>query len=152
MEFLQGFLKLEFIWILIGLFLILVEIVMPGLIIFFFAVGAFITGAVCILCEISINIQLVIFLVTSVVSLALLRKHLKKIFLGKVSQNIIDEFDVDEFEGKTAIVKDDIKSGEIGKVEFHGSDWNAQAHEDVQAGQRVVITGQEGLKLKIKRG
>jgi membrane-bound serine protease (ClpP class) len=44
-----------------------------------------------------------------------------------------------------------IEPGGTGRVAAHGEIWNATASEPVQAGDRVVITGINGLLLTVKR-
>ncbi|MCK4689902.1 MAG: NfeD family protein, partial [Candidatus Marinimicrobia bacterium] len=80
MEAIREFLKPELIWFLLGLVMLLMEFVLPGLIIFFFGVGACIVALICLILPISLNLQLVIFIISSVILLLTLRKWLKGIF------------------------------------------------------------------------
>ena len=68
------------IWFLIGLGLLLLELILPGLVILFFGIGAWITALVCAIADINLNWQIFIFLVASLLGLVLLRKYLKKRF------------------------------------------------------------------------
>ncbi|MHC4858277.1 MAG: hypothetical protein ACYTBY_11000 [Planctomycetota bacterium] len=45
MDWIKDFMKPEFIWAMVGLILLLLEFALPGLIIFFFGVGAITTVA-----------------------------------------------------------------------------------------------------------
>ncbi len=149
MELLHSFLKPEFIWILVGLLLVMLEFVMPGLVVFFFGVGAIVTGVTCIFTDILLNTQLLIFIATSIGSLILLRRVIKDIFLG----NALDDPDqalIKENIGKMVTALEDIEAGEMGKVEFHGTHWSAQSQESVSKGQTLVIIAQEGIVLKVK--
>ncbi|MFZ0280832.1 MAG: NfeD family protein, partial [Bacteroidales bacterium] len=58
----------EMIWFIIGLVLFLLELVLPGFVIFFFGVGAWITALLCLIANPGINLQVVVFAVTSVLS------------------------------------------------------------------------------------
>ena len=80
MDWIKDFMKPEFIWAMVGLILLLLEFALPGLIIFFFGVGAWIVAATCFFVDISVDAQLVIFIVSSVVLLLALRKWLKSVF------------------------------------------------------------------------
>ena len=71
---LEPFLKPEIIWALVGIILLLLEFMMPGLIIAFFGVGALIVALICFLTDISLNTQLLIFIVSSVLSFILIRQ------------------------------------------------------------------------------
>ncbi len=89
----KDFLRPEVIWFLIGLVLLIMESVLPGLIIAFFGVGAWIVALVCLITDIGINTQLIIFIVSSVLSLLFLRKWLKEVFIGhSVSKQDLNEF------------------------------------------------------------
>ena len=85
METLKDFLKPEIIWFLIGIALLIMEFAAPGLIIAFFGFGACVVAIVCLVTDISLNAQLIIFISSSVLSLLCLRKWLKAIFLGHAS-------------------------------------------------------------------
>lgn len=150
METIEEFLKPEIIWFLVGVVLLIMEFTVPGLIIFFFGVGACIVSGVCFLTDISLNAQLIIFIVSSVVLLLCLRKWLKAIFIGhvKAKQNMRE--DLSDFAGQRAVVISKITPKLGGKVEFHGTNWDADADEEIAAGVAVEITGKENLTLKVK--
>ncbi len=150
MESLKDFLKPELVWFLIGLALLLAEFITPGLIIFFFGVGAWVVAAVCLFTDISLNTQLVIFIISSILLLAALRRWLKGVFMGhvKASQNTREE--MKEFIGEKAVVKKTIKPNLTGKVELHGTDWMAEADEEIAEGAMVEIIGKNNLTLKVK--
>ncbi len=150
METIGEFLKPEVIWFLVGVVLLIMEFAVPGLIIFFFGVGACIVSGVCFLTDISLNAQLIIFIVSSVVLLLCLRKWLKAIFIGhvKAKQNMRE--DMNEFVGQKAIVISKVTPNLGGKVEFHGTNWEAEADEEIEEGVAVEIIGKENLTLKVK--
>ncbi len=99
MDTIKDFLRPEIIWFLIGLALLIMEFVLPGLIIAFFGVGAWIVALVCLITDIGINTQLIIFIISSVLSLLCLRKWLKGVFMGHaVSKQNLKE-NLEEFVG-----------------------------------------------------
>src|SRR5688572_13114066 len=55
------------IWFIVGFIFFLLEFVVPGLILFFFAVGAWLVAILSLFIDLSINSQLLIFLATSIV-------------------------------------------------------------------------------------
>ncbi|UCG28603.1 MAG: NfeD family protein [Bacteroidales bacterium] len=136
------------IWFLIGLVFLLLELIVPGLVIVFFGVGAWITALSCVFFDIDINIQILIFTVSSVLSLALLRNYLKRRFFKEDTnqEGSLDE----EFIGKTAIVKTPIKPGIQGKVSFKGTQWEAESDQSIDEGTRVRITGKDSIILKVE--
>jgi len=150
METLKDFLKPELIWFLIGLVLLLLEFVMPGLIIAFFGVGACIVAIVCLLIDISLNTQLLIFIVSSVLSLLLLRRWVKGVFMGHIVSKQDMRENLEEFMGQKAVVKERIVPKTGGKVEFRGTDWAAEADVEIAEGTAVEIIGKDNITLKVK--
>ena len=150
MEQLKEFLKPELIWFLVGLVLLIMEFALPGLIIFFFGVGAWVVVLVCLITDIGINTQLIIFIVSSVLSLLCLRKWLKGVFLGHTGSKQDLKQNLEEFVGQKAVVKEKIVPKLGGKVEFHGTNWEAHADEEIEAGATVEIIGKDNITLKVK--
>jgi membrane protein implicated in regulation of membrane protease activity len=136
------------IWFLIGLGLLLLELVLPGLVILFFGTGAWVTALVCALADISLNVQILIFLVASLLGLVLLRKYLKKRFFNKKDMEVKDP--LEEFAGHQAKAVEDFKNG-VGKVEFKGTQWTAKCDEPVSRGTWVTIVRKESLTLFVKQ-
>lgn len=153
METFKDWLKPELIWFLIGLALMLLEFVLPGFIVFFFGVGAWIVALVCLFADISINVQLLLFLVASVLLLVSLRRWMRGIFVGYKKYGRSSDDDLSEFAGKRAVVIRTIDPVMGGKVEFHGTSWTAETDGDepVEEGAAVEITGKQGLTLKVKK-
>jgi len=150
MDAIKDFLKPEIIWFLVGLALLIMEFAMPGLIVAFFGIGACIVAIVCLITDIGINTQLVIFMASSVLSLLCLRRWLKGIFLGHVKSKQDMTQDLQEFVGERAIVKEKITPKAGGKVELHGTNWIAEAEEEIAEGTTVEIIGKENITLKVK--
>jgi membrane protein implicated in regulation of membrane protease activity len=138
----------ELLWFLIGLILFLLELVVPGFVIFFFGVGAWVTALVCLIAAPGTNLQIIIFAVTSVLSLIALRKIIqKKFFYSKGNKSEAVE---DEFTGKEGVAITDFGKAQKGKVEFKGTRWNAESESDIKEGQSVIIIKNENLILKVK--
>ncbi|MBK8550460.1 MAG: NfeD family protein [Ignavibacteria bacterium] len=137
------------IWFIIGIFFLLSEIIMPGFIIFFFGIGGLVTASLVYLFNInSILVQLVIFIGSSVFSLIFLRNMFTKLFKGNVSgTHGLGE----EFIGKRAIVINEIKPNSLsGKIEFNGTNWEADSEYFIEKDAVVEITGRKDLKLIVK--
>jgi len=153
LDAIKDFLKPELIWFMVGLVLLVFEFIMPGLIIGFFGVGAWIVAIICLLSAYvtgSINAQLIIFIIASVLSLLLLRKWLKGIFIGHVKSKQDMTEDLNEFIGERVVVKAKITPKAGGKVELHGTNWEAEADEEIAEGTVVEIIAKENLTLKVK--
>lgn len=138
----------EVVWFIIGLVLFLLELVLPGFVIFFFGVGAWITALLCLIADPGINLQVVVFAVTSVLSLLALRKMIQKRFF--YSKEELSKEVEDEFSGKEAIALTDFEPGKTGKVEFKGTTWKAESSLEIHEGERVVIKEKENFKLIVK--
>jgi inner membrane protein len=137
----------ELFWFIAGLVLFIMELMVPGFFIFFFGLGAWVTALVCLIGEPGTNLQIIIFAVTSVLTLVLLRRIIQKKFFNKGNQS--EEVE-DEFTGKEALSTSDFGGIKNGKVEFKGTTWTAESKEDIKEGQRVVIVEKESFKLIVK--
>lgn len=142
----------ELYWFLLGLALMLSELALPGFVIIFFGIGAWIT-AFCIWFGVAdaFNTQLVIFLFSSVLALVLFRKRGEKYFRGRVSGKVDDVAVLDDVKGERALVVEDILPSSLaGKVELHGTNWNAVADGEIRKGTPVEILERKDLTLKVK--
>jgi membrane protein implicated in regulation of membrane protease activity len=150
MEWLREWLSPELIWFLVGLLLLFIEMIVPGLVIIFFALGAWTVAAVCLFTALSLNAQLALFIIISVLSLVLARSWVKGIFTGYVtSRQKVDE-DLNDFLGQRVVVTERITPKLPGKVEFHGAPWLATADEEIDEGIVVEIIAKDNLTLKVE--
>lgn len=138
-----------FWWAIVGIGLMLCEFIMPGLILFFFGIGALITALVAWLVPLGIMEQLIIFGVSSLVSLFALRRLIKPIFMGKET-DISEEPFSEGMAGQEAEVSEAISPEAAGKVMLNGTAWKAESDEMLAVGDNVVITGQKSLTLIVK--
>ena len=140
--------KPELVWFIIGLVLFLLELVLPGFVIFFFGVGAWITALLCLLANPGINLQAIVFAVTSVLSLVLLRKMIQKRFFYN-KDDLSKEVD-DDFTGNEALALTDFNPGITGKVEFKGTSCKAESRSSITKGQVVIIKSKESFTLFVE--
>lgn len=148
MEFSEFITKPWVIWFLIGLVFMLLEFMIPGLIVLFFGIGAWITALCTVLFDLNLNAQLMVFIGTSILSLIFLRKYFKRIFVGK-DEKAVDEI-LEEFVGKTAIAESDFNKGRVGFVTFKGSRWEALSETDIKKGDHLKIIGKDSIKLLVE--
>lgn len=148
MENLPEWLKPELVWFIIGLILLLVEFGAPGLIIGFFGIGAWIVSGILLFADISLSTQLITFIIASVLLTIFLRKWIQKVFKLESIQNQTDE--KAEFIGQKAVVTKTIKPNEPGKVEFRGTQWEAEADVEITDGTRVEITDRKSILFIVK--
>jgi len=147
MQDLSQYLKPELIWFVIGIVMFVIEFTAPGLIFMFFGIGAWTAAVICFFMDISLAAQILIFLVMSLVCLAVLRKRFKGIFIGEsrdVGQDVVS------YVGQKVRVKERIVPNYPGKVEMSGTLWSADADTTIEPDTMVEVTGRSGLVLKVK--
>jgi membrane protein implicated in regulation of membrane protease activity len=150
MEWLKEYLSPQLIWFFVGLVLLIAEFLVPGLIIAFFAVGAWVVAAVCVFRPLSLDAQLGLFIVSSVISLVMARERVAGLFKGFTSGRQDGNVDLNDFLGQRAVVTEAIAPKRPGKVEFHGTHWAAEAPEEIPVGSVVEIMEKDNLTLRVR--
>jgi len=151
MGFIKDLFKPEIIWFVIGIVLLILEFAVPGVIILFFGIGALVVGVMNIIFDPSLDVQLIIFILTSLLLLITMRRYLKTVFTGKVNSAPDEDDGNEDIIGNTVIVIKEITPEMPGKVEFRGTSWNAVAEEKIEKGKRARITGKESITLQVKK-
>jgi len=133
------------VWLLVGLFLILAEVMSPGgFYIIFFGIGALVVG---VLAGFDVAgplwFQWILFSVLSIVALWLFRERLIE------RTRVPEGREVDSLVGETAVVMEEIPAGAIGKVELRGSSWSARniSGQALARRERCKVERVEGLML-----
>ena len=139
----------EVIWFLIGVGLLLLELVVPGLIFVFFGIGAWLTAAILLAVDLSLNMQLLIFSITSIGSLLSLRHSIRKRYMD-ISITGKNETIDNGFIGSQAVSLTSIEPGKDGKVEFNGSQWEACSEISIEPRMSVKIIGMKSIKLIVE--
>ena len=146
MEFISN----ELVWFLFGLALMIGEIITPGFVLIFFGVGAWLISLLLWFgVAITFTTQLFFFLIASVSSLMFFRKYGKKYSHGKVLKPDAAS-SIDDIRGEKAVVLYDIQPIIGGKVEFHGTLWNAESDVPISKGASVEVLERNNLTLKVK--
>ena len=134
-------------WLAAGLALVVAELATPGgFVIIFFGIAALVVGVLALLGVVtSTPLQLLLFSVLSVGSLAILRARLQSTLRTPSSSA------VDSLIGDLAIPQERLSPGVVGKVEVRGSSWSARNTSAVtlDAGQRARVAGVDGLTLTV---
>jgi len=135
-------------WLYLGIALIVLEVMTPGLVSLFFGLSALTVALIAWWLPTQVVVQWLAFSLFSVLYILLLRKALKKTFNGmkEVSENIDDGF-----AGCGAVVTEAIRVNRPGRVEFQGSTWVAEANEELAAGTAVRIIRKKNLTLSVER-
>ncbi len=142
----------ELLWFLVGLVLLLSELILPGFVIIFFGAGAWVTALLVGFDLLpSFNAQLLVFLATSVLALVVFRKKGQRYFEGRVSGVWNPSASMEDLKGDRAVVISPITPNTPGgKVEYHGTSWNAESDVPIALGQPVVIVERKNLVLHVK--
>jgi membrane protein implicated in regulation of membrane protease activity len=134
------------LWLLGAGVFVVVELMTAGFIFLFFGLGALLVSVLLLVLEISLTLQVWIFLLASVASLLVLRKTLVGVFHGTEEETQLD----DTPRGNARVVKD-IVPGIDGRVSFHGSFWPARAEQHFTEGENVEVSGYaDGVKTILK--
>jgi hypothetical protein len=128
-------------WIVLGIILVLMELVVPSFTIFWFGLGALLTGLLlALLPEISLKWQILVFSVSSVgITLLWFRFFVPR---KKLKSLLMDE---EEAIGQTGIAASRAQvPGEKGRVAFSvpvlgEESWSYQADEPIETGNRVRV-------------
>ena len=129
------------IWFLIGVGFLVFEMISPVFILFFFGMGAWITSLVtAFVPELNFNQQIIVFSISSLLLLLLLRNYLQNIFYG--NQNLVEEQYNNIEEDVSAIVTKDIPKGGFGEIKFRGTFYKAKNKDsniEVSKGTSVLV-------------
>lgn len=136
------------IWILFGLALLVLELFLPsGFFIFFFGVGALITGTlVSFGPEIDPGMQWLFCTVVAVILALTCRRFL----MGKLKSPY--SFSSSP-EGREVVVSEDVAASASGSAEFRGARWTIR-NNGAQAlikGDKAIVEGREGLTLIVRK-
>ena len=133
------------IWFVVFIVMLVIEILTVNLVSIWFAIGALSAMLTAYFTE-SIFIQIVVFILVSIISL-LITKPLVKKFKG---------FDItptnsDRVIGKTGEVIKRIGKNNYGEVKIFGNTWTATSKEELEVGDKVRVLNIEGVKLIVEK-
>ncbi|MCR5556469.1 MAG: NfeD family protein [Butyrivibrio sp.] len=137
------------IWLIAAIVLAVIELSTMGLVTIWFAIGALVAmiGA---LFGAGIFVQLLLFIVVSVVILVAVRPLAEKYLNRNIKKT-----NIDAVVGRKLIAKTDINNLKgIGKVDMEGSTWLAASSNDevtIPAGTEVVVVKVVGAKLIVDK-
>lgn len=137
-----------FCWLLMAAIFIVIELVTLGLTTIWFAGGAFV-AAIAGACGTNLAIQVILFLVVSIILLVLTRPIAVKHLDSK-----IEKTNTEALIGKTAVVVQEINNvNATGQAKINGMEWTARAkneNEIIPAGTNVTIVEISGVKLIVE--
>jgi len=136
-----------FVWAIVGVVCVGLEMLLPGFVIIFFGIGALLTAVLSLIPAVSgqIWLQVLVFIAFSVVSLVFLRRRFAKIFAG----TLFDSRHVDPEEtgaGETAEVIEAVTPLSDGRIRFRGTTWPARTRSGtIPAGSRAIVIERDGM-------
>ena len=135
-----------YIWLILFLAFLGFEIISTGIFFFLcFATGALFAMLFSLLGA-TFQTELIIFCVISLCSILLIRPLFKKYFSKKTI-----ETNVDSLINSSAIVTEEIKPANAGKIKIEGEVWLAVSEEAIAVGETVIIQSVDGTKLHVKK-
>lgn len=142
----MNFMDTGLFWLSIGVMLFIMEMVVPGFVLFFFGVGAWTTALVNWFYPISMATQIFLFAVVSLVSLVCFRGLIKgKFFSNAEAEDLIIE------ENDRAEVVKAIHPPHQGRVKYNGTLWQAEAEEAIEVGEIVRLVRRTNLVIHVKK-
>jgi membrane protein implicated in regulation of membrane protease activity len=132
-----------------GAFLMMMELLVPGFVVFFFGlsamsvgIGRFALGE-----SFSTTWQFVAFSALSICYLIVLRRWLKSVFSGYINESRTDM--ESGLVGRTGKIVEDVAPPLAGRVEIGDSQWSAVSDRKIAAGVNVKVTAQNNLTLTV---
>ena len=137
------------LWVYVGAALMLLELVVPGFVLCFFGLSAATVGGLKFVLGdgFSMAWQLAAFSAFSVLYIAILRRMLKKVFVGGKVETKTD-FD-HESVGRVGKVTVEIAPPISGRVLLGDAEWTAIADGPIAAGANVRVVAQDNLTMKV---
>ncbi len=139
------------IWMYIGAFLMLAELLLPGFVIFFFGLSAATVALIRFALGDSFSLmwQLAAFSFFAILYLALLRRLMKRLFAGDTETSPVDFGQ--EAVGRIGRVVEAIEPPKTGRVMIGDAEWTAASATSIEAGADVRVVAQENLTMRVER-
>ena len=138
------------LWLLVGMGLLGLELLTPGgFFVMFFGLAALAVG---LLVGLDLGgppwVQWLLFSILSVISLLLFRRRLIDYFRSAQGRSV----GVETLVGDTAVLLDELRPGAVGKAELRGTAWSVRSDESqaLPRGQRCRVEKVEGLMLWVR--
>ncbi|CAI8880536.1 NfeD family protein [Methylocaldum szegediense] len=135
-------------WWALGVFLLIVELLAPGIFFLWMAESAFVVGVVkLIVPALAWEYQLILFSVLSVVSIAVFRLFLKRHPI-ETDQPLLNQRAA-QYVGRLFTLEHPIVNGQ-GRIRVDDSIWKVQG-EDCEPGSKIRVVAADGVILKVEK-
>ena len=136
---------LEF-WIILAIIFLIGELLTGGFYLLSIGMGS-LAAAILNYLHFSITIQIVAFILITIIFIIISRPIYKKL-----NKNAVDKkSNTGRLIGLHAKVTEDIGSHKIGTINVNGEVWKAISDEEISKGELVEIMEIDGVKLKVKK-
>jgi membrane protein implicated in regulation of membrane protease activity len=141
----KGGVNMGFYWLLVIFAFLLIEAFTMNLVTIWFAFGA-LCAFISVYFTDNLVIQLIVFLVFSIISLILTRPILKKY----INCNI-EKTNIDKVIGQIGIALTDIEPLKNGRVKVDGKNWMATSEDKIKENEKVEVLKIEGAKIIVRK-
>ncbi|NNC60503.1 MAG: NfeD family protein [Erythrobacter sp.] len=136
----------HWIWLIIGLVLAALEMVVPGVYLIWLAIAALITGALTFIFDPGVPLQIINFVSIALITAFSARRILRNKPI--LSSDPLMNKRGGRLVGETAVVVQAFEGG-TGRIRLGDSEWLARG-SDIEVGERVRVTGNEGAILLVE--
>ena len=133
------------VWLISFLILLFIEVITINLVTIWFALGSLAALITTILTD-NVNIQVIVFIVVSAVSLII-----TKPLVAKLRKRKITPTNLDRVIGKEGVVIKDISKNSYGEVKVGGSVWTATSTKNIKKDSQVKVLKIDGVKLVVEK-
>lgn len=134
------------VWFVLGGVLLLAELAMPGVFLFWFGLAALATGAIAYAVVLPWQTEMLIFAALAVVSALIGRRVMPG--PGDASDRPFLNRRAEGYVGRVFVLDEPIQAG-VGRVRINDSVWRVEG-PDVPAGNSVKVVAADGATLKVE--
>ena len=133
------------VWIVLGLILLGLEVLLPANYLIWFGLAGVVTGIVAIVTEVDWQISLLIFAVSSLVLVILGRRYFAS---SSASEEPLLNRRTEQLKGSEYVLSEPIVDG-VGRIRINDSNWRISG-PDLPSGRRVRVVGTNGSMLLVE--
>lgn len=134
-----------YIWTLVAILSLFVEIIATSALVSIWFVAGALVALVAAIFKLDFNIQLFLFFVVSIISLAIFRPLFAKMMHGEVI-----EMGANRMIGKRYKLLEDIEPLKAGSIKNQGVIWTAISENSIKAGALVEVISIDGSKVIVR--
>lgn len=136
-------------WLIVGIFLTILELVVPGGIIVFLGIAAMLVGSALYVGVIqTVASAFIAWFILSLILIMVLRSFFMQYFEGDTHVENVDERK--DVIGSIVEVSEQVFPHKEGRVRFRATTWKARSDEELKVGSKVRVTSQDGSTLIVQ--